>query len=92
MASDTSWRDDAACRPYPDLFYGPDDEADAAREARETRARAICAGCPVQSDCLLDALTHGTPAGIWAGLSEIERRRYHRQAGRARAAAAKAAL
>ena len=38
-------------------------------------ARALCASCPVKSQCLEYALTDKpAPAGIWAGTDERERR------------------
>jgi WhiB family redox-sensing transcriptional regulator len=44
------------------------------RELREGRAKAICAGCPVQPQCLDHALAIQEPHGIWGGLTENERR------------------
>ncbi len=39
------------------------------------RARKICAGCPVASQCLEYALTNQIEHGVWGGCSERERRR-----------------
>ena len=38
-------------------------------------ARLTCAMCPVQNECLADALSDGEQQGIRAGLTERERRR-----------------
>lgn len=66
------WRDDAACRREdPELFFPVGTRGPAARQIEQ--ARAVCAGCPVRSDCLLEALAAGVE-GIWGGLTEDERR------------------
>jgi WhiB family redox-sensing transcriptional regulator len=70
------WRDLAACATVdPELWFEPDHEHPAARQARETAAKAICAGCPVRAACLHDAVRTGEM--IWAirgGLTAGERR------------------
>jgi WhiB family redox-sensing transcriptional regulator len=70
------WQDDAACRgPLAEVFYPPSDhERRTERAAREARAKAICASCPVRRDCLDHALTAGEWHGVWGGLNEAERR------------------
>jgi WhiB family redox-sensing transcriptional regulator len=42
--------------------------------ADQKRARQLCAGCPVRSDCLAEALDHRIEWGIWGGMTERERR------------------
>jgi WhiB family redox-sensing transcriptional regulator len=44
------------------------------REAREQRAKAICATCPVRIECLDYAIEIREPHGIWGGLNELERK------------------
>jgi WhiB family transcriptional regulator, redox-sensing transcriptional regulator len=44
------------------------------RRVRESEAKRICAGCPVQRECLEYALRVREPFGIWGGLNETERR------------------
>ncbi|HZP91219.1 MAG TPA: WhiB family transcriptional regulator, partial [Actinomycetota bacterium] len=44
------------------------------KEAREARAKAICARCSVREPCLQYALRIREPHGIWGGLNELERR------------------
>ena len=65
---DQPWRIDAACADKdPDMFFPGRGEATAP-------AKKVCAGCPVQAECLEHALTHRDAFGIWAGTSERERR------------------
>jgi WhiB family redox-sensing transcriptional regulator len=65
---DRSWMVAAACRDLdPDLFF-PD------RGHSTSEARAVCADCPVRSDCLEYALESVEQQGIWGGTSETERR------------------
>ncbi len=44
------------------------------REAREARAKTICARCPVREECLSWALAIREPHGVWGGRSESERK------------------
>lgn len=58
----------AACKGLsPDLFF-PDRGQDV------SPAREVCAGCPVQHECLEDALANREKFGVWGALSERERR------------------
>ena len=70
------WQAKAACRgPHASVFFPPSHlERKDDREERETRAKAICATCPVRRPCLDYALAIREPHGIWGGLSEAERR------------------
>lgn len=45
------------------------------RFQRVQTARAICAECPVQQECLEYALTHHEIFGVWGGRTERERRK-----------------
>jgi WhiB family redox-sensing transcriptional regulator len=57
------------------MFFPPTaSERKEEREARELKAKSICAGCSVQRDCLDYALDIREPHGIWGGLNEHERR------------------
>ena len=66
----------AACRgPETALFFPPSNaERREDRDLRESRAKAICRGCPVRHECLDHALAVGESHGIWGGLNETERR------------------
>lgn len=70
-----NWPAEAACRFFgPAVFFGPDSETPTERLRRETRAKQICAACPVTDPCLRYALGRGERFGIWGGTSERERR------------------
>ena len=42
--------------------------------AAQNRAKAVCLGCPVRTECLADALDNNLEFGVWGGLTERERR------------------
>jgi WhiB family transcriptional regulator, redox-sensing transcriptional regulator len=69
-----SWRLQAACRDSElAVFFSSDGERDPERSAREARAKAICARCPVIGECATYAIGAGERYGVWGGLSERER-------------------
>ncbi len=73
---ETIWHDRAACKgPQSAVFFPPSQaERRDEREARESRAKEICAVCPVRRPCLDYALSIREPHGIWGGLNEVERK------------------
>jgi len=42
--------------------------------AAQNRAKAVCMGCPVRTECLSDALDNRVEFGVWGGMTERERR------------------
>lgn len=70
------WQFDAACRGEDSsLFFAPNYfEKREEKGAREAKAKALCARCPVRRPCLEYALGVREPHGIWGGLNEFERR------------------
>ena len=42
--------------------------------AAQNRAKAVCLGCPVRTECLADALDNRIEFGVWGGMTERERR------------------
>lgn len=42
--------------------------------AAQRQARILCGDCPVRVECLVDALDHRVPFGVWGGMTERERR------------------
>lgn len=70
------WQAKAACRgPQSSVFFPPSHfERKDEKEAREARAKAICATCPVRRPCLDYAVRIREPHGIWGGLNEVERK------------------
>lgn len=73
--ADRDWLARAACKgPLSEAFYPPPQfERKEERVARERRAKAVCADCPVREACLDYALRIREPHGIWGGLTEVER-------------------
>jgi WhiB family transcriptional regulator, redox-sensing transcriptional regulator len=62
-----SWRVDAVCRDSdPDELF--------VRGADQNRAKLVCMGCPVRTECLAEALDNRIDFGIWGGMTERERR------------------
>lgn len=70
------WQQRAACKgPQSAVFFPPSQaEKKDVRAARESRAKEICAICPVRRSCLDYAMSIREPHGIWGGLNEVERR------------------
>ncbi|HTR71240.1 MAG TPA: WhiB family transcriptional regulator [Mycobacteriales bacterium] len=65
------WTDDwtlnAACKTVsPDELF--------VSGAAQHRAKSVCRGCPVRTECLADALDNRVEFGVWGGLTERERR------------------
>lgn len=67
------WRNASACRDtHPAVFYPTPDPHANARKVRTdlyAAARIVCDGCPVQADCLTEAVTNGDPYGFRAGMT-----------------------
>lgn len=67
MTLDTDWAAQAACRTTdPDTLF--------VQGAAQNRAKAICVGCNVRTECLADALDNRVEFGVWGGMTERERR------------------
>ncbi|TWF73251.1 WhiB family transcriptional regulator [Kitasatospora viridis] len=81
-----SWQLRGSCREgAAGLFFHPSGERGAAHDERDEAAKAVCAGCPVRTECRRYALAAREPYGVWGGLTEDERHRLlsrglHRQA------------
>lgn len=68
------WQYEGACRTTdPETFFSPESERGPRRRAREARAKALCAVCPVVRQCLQHALDVQEPYGVWGGLNATER-------------------
>jgi WhiB family transcriptional regulator, redox-sensing transcriptional regulator len=66
-----SWVEDwtvvAACRGMdPDELF--------VQGAAQNRAKTVCSGCPVRTECLAEALDNQIEWGVWGGMTERERR------------------
>ena len=67
------WRQDAACRDEdPELFFPISEVGPGARQTAQ--AKAVCARCPVRTQCLEYALDNGLSHGIFGGMTESDRR------------------
>lgn len=67
MAFYDDWAAQAACKTAdPDALF--------VQGAAQNRAKAICLGCTVRTDCLADALDNRVEFGVWGGMTERERR------------------
>lgn len=84
---DTSeWRDHAVCAdPHipTQAFYA--DKPGTTRRNKHTAAvyaaaRAICATCPVTTQCLATAMVNSETEGLWGGKSPRQRQRLRRSA------------
>ena len=63
----SDWSAQAACRTTdPDELF--------VQGAAQNRAKAVCTGCPVRTECLADALDNRVEFGVWGGMTERERR------------------
>jgi WhiB family transcriptional regulator, redox-sensing transcriptional regulator len=82
------WWSRAACKSAdPELFFPISHSGPAG--AQIMRAKAICAGCAVQDECLRYALAADPVHGVWGGMSEEERRLLRRREQKARTRAAR---
>ncbi|NDB17771.1 MAG: WhiB family transcriptional regulator [Actinobacteria bacterium] len=66
--SDTrEWTLRAACIPGdPDALF--------VQGAAQHRAKIVCMGCEVRTECLAEALDNRIEFGVWGGMTERERR------------------
>src|SRR3954464_10273172 len=55
-------------------FRGADPDTLFVQGAAQNRAKAVCMGCVVRTECLADALDNHTEFGVWGGMTERERR------------------
>ena len=68
------WQMDGACRETDtNLFFHPEGERGPSRRGRDAAAQAICAACPVITECRNHALAVKEPYGVWGGLTEDDR-------------------
>ncbi|MFC4565134.1 WhiB family transcriptional regulator [Nocardiopsis mangrovi] len=56
------------------LCRGVDPDALFVQGAAQNRAKMICRGCPVRTECLAEALDERIEFGVWGGMTERERR------------------
>lgn len=69
--NDLSWQDDANCASTDAEVFFPE-------KGRSTGpAKRVCANCTVQQQCGEYALANHEKYGVWAGMSERDRRKVH---------------
>ncbi|MFJ3310654.1 WhiB family transcriptional regulator [Streptomyces sp. NPDC086549] len=67
VGTDEEWSEHAACRAAdPDELF--------VEGAAQGRAKAVCTGCVVRTECLAYALDNRIEHGVWGGMTERERR------------------
>lgn len=71
------WRMRAACRDKdPEMFYPVGDAwVGEANARRADQAKAVCAGCPVRTQCLVFAVESGDEFAVLGGTLPEERRK-----------------
>jgi WhiB family redox-sensing transcriptional regulator len=67
FVDEREWETRAKCRTV-------DPEELFVEGAAQKRAKAVCGGCPVSTECLACALDNRIEHGIWGGMTERERR------------------
>ncbi len=71
VSSADDWTLKARCRGMQDQLFP--------EGADQKRARTVCMGCAVRSECLAEALDNRIEWGVWGGMTERERRQLLRQ-------------
>lgn len=82
--SATEWMDRAACQTAPTGLFFPEGtsgprSASSPYDAQCRACREYCDRCPVLDCCLAFALATNQEDGYWAGMDEMERRKYRKQ-------------
>lgn len=79
---DSWWRDHALCAQVgADVFFPSKGD----EHRHSAQAKAVCARCPVQADCLFEALANREEHGVWGGTSPRQRRALRADRGKGRA-------
>lgn len=71
-----SWKEQAKCSGEDISLFFPGEG-----EQADTRAYALCYGCPVRAECLENAIENHEQ-GMWAGTNEDDRRKIRRDRDR----------
>ncbi len=66
LAEASEWTLKARCKDMADALFPEGKD--------QKRARLVCLGCPVRSECLAEALDNRIEWGVWGGMTERERR------------------
>jgi WhiB family transcriptional regulator, redox-sensing transcriptional regulator len=79
VREEEAWRRDARCRGYGVNTFYP--EKMGVNHPEVKIAKRICRQCPVQEQCLIDAINHGDQFGIQGNMTPRERRKLMRSLG-----------
>ncbi len=66
LAEVSEWTLRAKCRDMADALFPEGKD--------QKQARVVCRGCPVRTECLVEALDNRIEWGVWGGMTERERR------------------
>lgn len=79
--NDLWWQDWAKCRDISnaDEIFFPKNNGGRGERKDVSRAKKICATCPVRDYCLMYAIAHKIPYGVWGGRHEGERKAIDRE-------------
>ena len=66
LAEASEWTLQAKCRDMADSLFPEGKD--------QKRARSVCMGCPVRSECLAEASDNLIEWGVWCGMTVRERR------------------
>lgn len=66
LVETSDWTLSARCRDMADALFPEGKD--------QKRARMVCMGCPVRTECLAEALDNRIEWGVWGGMTERERR------------------
>lgn len=88
------WRDQGECgitrldgtRVHNIELFFPVGDTARGSQMQIAAAKEVCNRCPVKMTCLAVSLEKREPYGVWGGLTEQERAKELRRAGRARTA------
>lgn len=67
-ATESAWKADALCRDLTPALFFVDGISNIQRDEQRTDAKAVCAQCPVEHQCLEHAVEFGEKWGVWGGV------------------------
>jgi WhiB family redox-sensing transcriptional regulator len=68
-----TWQQRGRCLNLPSEVFFPEDATRTCRRAQEERAKRICRGCPVITECREHAVRMPETYGIWGATTPRER-------------------
>ncbi len=72
------WQLIGCCRQVnPEVFFILEGDRGPARRSRDSKAKEVCLGCPVLTQCRKHALQVREPYGVWGAMTEDEREAFY---------------